>query len=265
MENLDPPVGESVSPDEGPDFVTALARGLIVMRAFGTGSSRLTLSDIAKQVGLARATVRRSLITLQAMGYVQSDGRHFSLSPKVLSLGNSYLTSSPLPRVVQPLLERFAESTRESSWVAILDEDEALLIAGAKSNRLLAAGLAVGSRLPAYCTAHGRVLLAGLPDDQFEAYLTRLTPRNYTSRTITEASAIRQVVLEVRSSGYSIADSELETGLCSIAVPITDTQGRTLASVNATAPSGRVSRSEMLERFLPLLRQIADDIRPELD
>ena len=129
---------------------------------------------------------------------------------------------------------------------------------------LLAAGLSVGSRLPAYCTAHGRVLLAGLPDDELEAYLARIMPRNYTSRTITEASAIRQVVFDVRSNGFSIADSELETGLCSIAVAITDKHTRTIASVNATAPSGRVSKSEMIERFLPLLRQIADDVRPEL-
>ena len=119
-------------PTEGPDFVTALARGLTVIRAFGAERPQMTLADIAKRVSLPRATVRRSLITLEALGYVECDGRNFSLSPKVLALGNSYLTSSPFPRTIQPILERFAEKTGESCWAAILDDEDVLLVAGAE-------------------------------------------------------------------------------------------------------------------------------------
>ena len=264
MKNADAAFFEPADPTERPDFVTALARGLRVIRAFGRDHSHMTLADIAKRVNLPRATVRRSLITLETLGYVENDGRRFMLSPKVLALGNSYLSSSPLPRAAQPLLERFAETTREACWAAILDDDNVLLVAGAKTNRLLSAGLSVGSRLPAFCSSLGRVLLAGLPDEKLDAFLARLTPRTYTAHTVTEAGAVRRAILDVRTNGYSIADSQVESGLCSIAVPIVDMQGQTIASLNATAPSGRVRGSEMVERFLPLLRQIADDLRPAL-
>jgi IclR family pca regulon transcriptional regulator len=251
-------------PTEQPDFVTALARGLAVIRAFGSDRPRMTLADIAKHVSLPRATVRRSLITLATLGYIETDGRNFALTPKVLALANSYLSSSPLPRAAQPLLERLAETTRESCWAAILDEEDVLLVAGARTNRLLSAGLAVGSRLPAFCSALGRVLLAGSSDEKLDAFMERLAPRSFTPRTVTEAAAIRRAILSARDEGYAISDGEVETGVCSIAVPLVDQQGRTIAALNATVPSARLRRSEMMERFLPLLRQAANDIRPIL-
>jgi IclR family transcriptional regulator, pca regulon regulatory protein len=251
-------------PTEQPDFVTALARGLAVVRAFGSDRPRMTLADIAKRVSLPRATVRRSLITLATLGYIETDGRNFALTPKVLALANSYLSSSPLPRAAQPMLERLAETTRESCWAAILDDEDVLLVAGARTNRLLSAGLAVGSRLPAFCSALGRVLLAGSSDDKLDAFMERLAPRSLTPRTVTEAAAIRRAILSAREEGYAISDGEVETGVCSIAVPLVDQQGRTIAALNATVPSARLRRSEMMERFLPLLRQAANDIRPIL-
>jgi len=251
-------------PTEQPDFVTALARGLAVIRAFGSDRPRMTLADIAKHVSLPRATVRRSLITLATLGYIETDGRNFALTPKVLALANSYLSSSPLPRAAQPLLERLAETTRESCWAAILDEEDVLLVAGARTNRLLSAGLAVGSRLPAFCSALGRVLLAGSSDEKLDAFMVRLAPRSLTPRTVTEAASIRRAILSAREEGYAISDGEVETGVCSIAVPLVDQQGRTIAALNALVPSARLRRSEMMERFLPLLRQAANDIRPIL-
>jgi IclR family transcriptional regulator, pca regulon regulatory protein len=251
-------------PTESPDFVTALARGLTVIRAFGPDAPRMTLADIARRVGLPRATVRRSLITLTTLGYVETDGRHFALTPKVLALGNSYVMSSPLPRAAQPMLERLAQTVRESSWAAILDDDHVLLVAEARTNRLLSAGLTVGSRLPAYCTALGRVLLAGESDERLETYFGSLAPRQVTARTITEPTALRRAVLDARRSGYAISDGEVETGLCSIAVPVIDRRGRTVAAFNTTTPSGRVRRQEMIERFLPMLKSAAEDIRPVL-
>jgi IclR family pca regulon transcriptional regulator len=251
-------------PTEGPDFVTALARGLTVIRAFGPERPHMTLADIAKRVTLPRATVRRSLITLETLGYVESDGRNFSLSPKVLALGNSYLASSPFPRTIQPMLERLAEAIGESCWAAILDEDDVLLVAGAKSNRMLSAGLRVGSRLPAFCSAFGRVMLAGLADEKIDEYLTRHIPRRYTSRTVIDSNAVRRCVMEARANGYAIADGEVELGLCSLAVPVFNVHGEIVAAINATAPSSRVRSSEMVERFLAPLREVAEDIRPVL-
>jgi IclR family pca regulon transcriptional regulator len=265
MQNAVVTLDQSIDPTERPDFVTALARGLSVIRSFGPDRSHMSLADIAKRVGLPRATVRRSLITLETLGYIESDGRRFALSPKVLALGNSYLSSSPLPRTVQPMLERLAESSGEACWAAILDDDEVLLVAGAKKNRLLSAGLSVGSRMPAFCTALGRALLSGLNDEKVDAYLTRMAPRTYTSRTITDVSSIRRAIREARSIGYAMADGELESGLCSLAVPLQNLKGQTVAALNAVAPSSRVKGAEMVERFLPQLRQFTEDLRPILN
>ena len=264
MENVSHTTLKPADPTEGPDFVTALARGLTVIRAFGAERPHMTLADIAKRVSLPRATVRRSLITLETLGYVESDGRNFALSPKVLALGNSYLTSSPFPRTIQPMLERLAETAGESCWAAILDDEDVLLVAGAKSNRLLSAGMRIGSRLPAYCSAFGRVLLAGQPDDGIDVYLSSVILRMHTSRTTIEPAAIRRQIAEARANGYAIADGEVELGLCSLAVPITDIRGNTVAAINTTAHSGRMKSGEMVERLLPLLRQVAEDIRPVL-
>jgi IclR family pca regulon transcriptional regulator len=264
MDNVNLSMLKPADPTEGPDFVTALARGLTVIRAFGPDRPRMTLADIAKRVTLPRATVRRSLITLETLGYVESDGRNFALSPKVLSLGNSYLTSSPFPRSIQPMLERLAVSIGESCWAAILDDYDVLLVAGAKSNRMLSAGLRVGSRLPAFCSAFGRVMLAGLPDEEIESYFARLVPRMQTSRTVIDPAANKRSVFEARTNGYAIADGEVELGLCSLAVPIINMHGQTVAAVNTTAPSSRVRSSDMIERFLAPLRQVAEDIRPVL-
>jgi IclR family pca regulon transcriptional regulator len=263
-EIIAPISAEPLDPTERPDFVTALARGISVIRAFGPDAARMTLADIAKRVGLPRATVRRSLITLETLGYVESDGRVFTLTPKVLTLGHSYLSSSPFTRAAQPLLERFAATIHESSWVAILDETEALLVAGARTNRILSPGLTVGSRLPAAWSALGRALLSGLSDEELDAFLRRVKPRTYTARTMIDLSAIRKAVLDARANGYAIVDGEIEIGLSSIAVPVRDFNGRIVAAINASAPSERVRSTEMIERFLPLLQRTAEDLRPAL-
>jgi IclR family pca regulon transcriptional regulator len=264
MEGHSSPAEVPRDPTEQPDFVTALARGLGVIRAFSADTPNMTLAQIARRVGLPRATVRRSLITLATLGYAESDGRAYSLTPKVLTLGTSYLSSSPLPRAAQPLLERLAETTRESCWLAILDGDEVLMVASARKNRILSSGLTLGSRLPAYCTALGRALLAGLPDERLDAYLCKLRPRAFTSRTTVNPEAIRQSILEVRNSGYSAVDGGVELGLRSLAVPVANQRGRTVAAMTVTAASSRMRESEMVERFLPLLRHAAHDLKAVL-
>lgn len=246
---------------EQPDFVTALARGLSVIRAFGPETPRMTLAEVARRVGLPRATVRRSLITLETLGYAESQRGGFSLTPKILTLGQAYLSSSPLTVAAKPLVERLAEKLQETCWTGILDEGDVLLIVNSRTSRILTAGLSVGSRLPAYCSALGRVLLAALPDHELESYLGSFEPKQLTPRTLTDPSAIREAIMTTRKSGYSLSDGEVELGLCSIAVPIVNGQGKTVAALNATAPSVRAQGKEMSEQFLPLLRQVADDLR----
>ncbi len=248
-------------PTEQPDFVTALSRGLSVIRAFGPDTPRMTLADVARKVGLPRATVRRSLITLETLGYAESDGRTFSLTPKILTLGQAYLASSPLTSAARPLMDRLAEKLHETCWAAILDEGDVLLIVNSRTSRILTAGLSVGSRLPAYCTALGRVLLAALPDHELEQFLESLKPKQFTPYTMTNIDEIRRSIFETRMSGYSLSDSEVEVGLCSIAIPIVNSQGRTVAALNATAPSSRAQGKEMTEQFLPLLKQVAEDLK----
>lgn len=252
---------QSLSLTEQPDFVTALARGLSVIRAFGPATPRMTLADVARRVGLPRATVRRSLITLETLGYAESDGRSFSLTPKILTLGHAYSSSSPLTSTARPVMERLAEKLNETLWAAILDEGDVLLIVHSRTSRILTAGLSVGSRLPAYCTALGRVLLAALPDAEVERFLSTLTPKKLTPVTMTDIGDIRRSIFETRLSGYSLSDGEVETGLCSIAVPIVNSQGRTVAALNATAPSSRAQGKEMTEQFLPQLKKVADDLK----
>ena len=251
-------------PTERADFVTALARGLSVIRAFGPDRSHMSLADIAKRVNLPRATVRRSLITLETLGYIESDGRQFALGPKVLALGNSYLSSSPLPRAAQPLLERFAESSGEACWAAILDDDEVLLVAGAKKNRLLSAGLSVGSRMPAFCTALGRVLLAGLPDEKIDAYLARVAPRTYTSRTVTDRPV--RATRDRRGKGEPLRNRRRRARVRALLACDSDreSEGRAIAGAECGAPSSRVRGAEMIERFMPQLKQFADELRPIL-
>lgn len=261
MDDFTSPQSFAEDRTEQPDFVTALARGLSVIRAFGPETPRMTLAEVARRVGLPRATVRRALITLETLGYAESDRSGFSLTPKILTLGQAYLSSSPLTVAAKPLVERLAEKLQETCWTGILDEGDVLLIVNSRTSRILTAGLSVGSRLPAYCSALGRVLLAALPDSELDSYLAALSPKQLTPRTLTDPAEIRQAILETRTSGYSLSDSEVELGLCSIAVPIVNGQGKTVAALNATAPSVRAQGKEMSEQFLPQLRKVADDLR----
>jgi IclR family pca regulon transcriptional regulator len=264
MDQVTPNFAETADPTEQPDFVTALARGLAVIRAFGAEVPRMTLAEIARRTGFARATVRRSLITLETLGYVESDGRNFALTPRVLALGHSYLSSTPLPRAAQPFLERLTEILQDACSVSILDNDEVLVLARVAPKRLVSLANPVGSRLPAYCTGSGRMLLAGLSDAALDAYLARLVPCRFTARTLVDPSEIRRVVLEAQTLGYGFCDGELENSIRSIAVPLTNVYDRKVAVLGAASYFDRVAPAEIIERFLPHMRRAAEDLRSVL-
>jgi len=258
---LRPPAND---PAEQPDFVTALARGLAVIRAFGSQAKRLSLADIARQVNLPRATVRRSLITLETLGYVESDGKSFMLTPKVLSLGHSYLSSLPVTRAVRPYLEKMAALLNEGASAGILDHDEAVFVARVPVRRAFLWTDPAGSRLPAFCTSMGRVLLAAQSDETIDGYLARIEPRAYTPRTITDRARLRDAIFEARRASYSVVEEEFDAGVLAISVPIKDAHDRTLAALSVVSHVDRTTRAEMIDRFLPPMRAAVEELRAEL-
>lgn len=258
--NQPTPLPATVTPLDQPDFVTALARGLSVIRALAEEGPPATLAEIARRVGLARATVRRSLITLETLGYVENDGRTFSLTAKVLSLGYSYLSSTPLARASKPFLEDIAATLNESSGTAILDGDNVVLLVRVPVQRMVNPGIPSGSRLPAYCTATGHVLLSGQPDDVIEDYLARVNPEPLTPHTETDIARIRSSIFATRENGYAFRSEQAEIGIRAISVPIENAQKRIIAAMNIVAPVNRVSEEEMVGRFLPLMRKKAEEI-----
>ena len=245
-----------------PNFMASLARGLAVIRAFTQQRRHLTIAQLSQRTGIPRAAVRRCLYTLAKLGYVASDdGRTHALRPRILALGHAYLSSTPLANAVQPLLDQITSDLHESSSMAVLEGDDILYIArSSTTTRVMSIDLGIGSRLPAYCTSMGRVLLAGLPEAELQAYLSRVKLTRLTGRTVATPQELVNVLKAVRRDGYSLVDQELEIGLRSVAVPVTDRDGRPVAAINVGTQSSRVSVAEMETRFLPPLRAAAHEL-----
>jgi IclR family pca regulon transcriptional regulator len=250
--------------DRGEHFVQSLERGLAVIRAFGADDPELTLSDVARRTGLTRAAARRFLLTLCDLGYVRTDGKQFALTPRVLDLGYAFLSSLTLPEVAEPHLERLAAELRESSSVSILDGDDIVYVGRVPTSRIMRVAINVGTRFPAYATSMGRVLLAGLPDDARAAYLARADIRPLTPRAIDNAGDLARELDRVREQGWALVDQELEEGLRSIAAPVRDASGRTIAAVNVSAHASRVSTEDVRATLLPPLLETAERIEADL-
>lgn len=240
-----------------PDFVLSLARGLRIIETFEGRTEGQSVADVARKTRLSRAAVRRSLMTLQVLGYAESNGPVYRLTTRVLRLGFSYLSSASLPVLAQPVLERITEIVHESSSLSVLDGDEIVYLARSAAKRVMSVGLSVGSRLPAYCSSMGRILLAALPDQQLRSYLNRVEVKALTPKTITDKELLRAIVVRVRADAFAITDEELEMGLRSIAVPVLDRSGRVVAAMNIGVHAARVSAAEMIHRLLPILQENA--------
>jgi IclR family transcriptional regulator, pca regulon regulatory protein len=247
------------------DFVQSLERGLAVIRAFDADHAEMTLSDVARATGLTRAAARRFLHTLVALKYMRTDGRLFSLRPRVLELGYAYLSSLSLPEVAMPHLEHLVESVRESSSVSVLDGDEVVYVARVPTKRIMTIGINVGTRFPAHVTSMGRVLLAAHTDDWLAGYLASVRLQPLTERTITDRAELLAELQRVRERGWTMVDQELEAGLRSFAAPIRDASGTVVAAVNVSAHVSRGPldqlRDELLGPLLDCARQIEDDLR----
>lgn len=224
----------------------------------------MTLTEVAELTHLTRATARRILLTLQHVGYVRSDGRRFSLTARVLDIGYAYLSGLPFARVVQPHMETLVEKVGESSSASVLEDSDIVYVARVPTRRIMTISLGLGSRLPAYCTSMGRVLLAGLGPTELDNVLGQTTFRSLTPYTVTGEAALRRTLADVRAQGWALVDQELEEGVRSVAAPVRDGTGRTLAAVNVSAHAGRVSMEDVRTRILPELLEATHAINLEL-
>jgi IclR family pca regulon transcriptional regulator len=247
----------TLSPDDR-DFVTALASGLDVIRAFDAANPRMTLSEVAARTDMNRARARRFLLTLHALGYVRKQKRYFELAPRVLQLGYSFLSANNYHAVIQQYLEDITLECGESSSLGVLDGDKVAYVArSAAKHRLMSISLSVGTRLPAAYTSMGRMLLAHLPEDDLKNYLDKVKLERHTEKSIDDRAQLHDCIRKVRAQGYCIVDQELDSGLRSLAVPAFDANNKLLGAINISTNASRISLDTLQNAFLPLLQDKA--------
>jgi len=249
---------------ESPDHVQSLQRGLAVIRVFDAEHAALTLSQVAVRAEFARAVARRLLMTLEYLGYVRRQGRQFSLTPRILELGFSYLSCLPVATLAQPFMEQVAREIDESCSLAVLDAQDIVYVQRVAVRKVMTITLGIGARLPAFCTSMGRVLLAGLAEEDLESRLRALRPQAWTRFTLTDKADLRTAVERARAHGYTYVEQELQEGLCSVAVPVRDERGNTVAALNAGMPFRVDARTHALKKVLPALRAGARNIERSL-
>lgn len=247
---------EEMLSEDSRDFVTALASGLEVIRAFDHENSRMTLSEVASRTGMNRAKARRFLLTLHALGYVRKQQRYFELAPRVLQLGYAFLSANNYQGVIQQYLEEITAETGESSSLGVLDGKDVIYVArSAAKHRLMAITLSVGTRLPAAYTSMGRVLLAQLSDTDLDHFLSMVRLEHYTDKTITDINELRNQIIKARDQGYAISDQELDPGLRSIAVPVYDAKKHLMGAINVSTNAARVDLDTLTNIYLPIIQQ----------
>jgi IclR family transcriptional regulator, pca regulon regulatory protein len=240
------------------DFVQSLDRGIAIIRAFGPERSSMTLSEVAQATGLTRAAARRFLLTLAKLGYVGTDRKEFWLKPRILELGQRYLAAQPWWQVAQPIVEDAARRMAESCSLCILDGPDIVYVCRVAVQRLIATNLSIGSRLPTYPTALGRVLLSQLPAEQLHDLIRSLSLQPFTPHTVTEPKKLQSRIDKARAEGYCLVNQELEVGLIGLAVPIRN--AGVVAALGVSVHSARVSAKETVSRYLPVLRESANRI-----
>jgi IclR family pca regulon transcriptional regulator len=246
------------------DYVSSLARGLEVLRAFNRTGRKMTLSEVAAETGNTRAGARRILLTLVREGYAVADGKLFDLTPQVLELGYSVLSSKGVWDIARPFIDHFSEEIRESVSAAVLDRFDVVYVSGAQFHRVITVGISIGARFPAHCTATGRVLLASQPPEMWPGILQNIPLTPMTDRTVTDRAAFRRLLEDTREKGWSLVDQELEKGLLSIAVPLPDSAGRLVGAINVGVPAIRTTAEEMIRDILPRLQQTVASISQAL-
>jgi IclR family transcriptional regulator, pca regulon regulatory protein len=258
------PAEQRLAVDAGPEFLEALARGLRIVQVFNSDRRQLTLSDIARLADLPRASVRRTLHTLVHLGFAETNGRLFRLTPRILTLAGAYLASNSISDILQPAVERLAAEVGEACSAAVLDGDDVIMIAHAAPNRVLNLAAQIGFRLPAIASSLGRVLLAALDERQLESRLAHIALQKLTPMTIVDRAQLRLTIRKVREDGYSLVDQEVELGFRSISVPLRRLDGRVIASLNIGAHSRRCTLDTMRSVFLPKLLALAAELQNQM-
>jgi IclR family pca regulon transcriptional regulator len=257
---LDGRSADADAPKPSDSYVQSFARGLDVLRSFGADAPAQTLSEAAERVGLTRAGARRILLTLQTLGYVEQDGRLFRLTPRVMELGFAYLSAQPWWHLAQPIMELLTTELKESSSAAVLDGDEIVYVLRVPTHRIMSINLGVGTRLPAWCTSMGRVLLAALPEDERERRVAGMVLDARTPKTIVDHDALLATLARVRRQGWALINEELELGLLSLAAPIRDRSGRVVAAINVSGQAQHTTPEAMQATYLPALLAAAERI-----
>jgi len=250
---------------EDPDFLDAVEKAMRVIQAFSATEPALRITRVAELTGLTRATARRLLLTFERLGFVESNDGLFRLTPRVLRIGYSYLSSLPFADHIQGELRSLAEEFNESCSAATLDGEEIVYVARVPAKRSMTITLAVGSRLPAYPTSMGRVLLAGLSDEALEEYFSRATIQQLTAHTVTDRERLRAIIAETRSNGFAIVDGEREEGVRSAAAPIRASTGQVLAAINISVNAARVPLEYLQESIVPRIKATAVEISRNID
>lgn len=252
------PAGEGTPADQidafagDPDFMVSLARGLAVICAFDADHVKLTVAQASERTGLSRSAARRCLYTLQCLGYVGMDGSSFYLKPRIVALGHMHLMRIPISSSAQPALDRVARELGETCTLAVLDEQDIVFVAHSAKTALISVNLAVGSRMPAYATANGRVLLGALPEHDLETYLAKVRLSRLTENTVSGKKELRERIDRARQDGFALVDQEFDLKIRSIAVPLRQ-GGRIVASMSIAVPAERVSAGQLRTEYLPAL------------
>lgn len=238
-----------------PEYIQSFAKGLMLIEAFAKKNSSLNITDAAKLTDMTRAAARRYLLTLLDLGYVTQIGNEFRLTPKVLRLSEAYLVSNPLAMDSQLILDELSKQLNESTSIGVLDGDEVVFIARSTSKRILTIELGVGTRIPAYSSSMGKVILSGMEDAQISKLISSWKLKQLTQYTVTKEKQLFAEVKTSQGQGYALSDQEIELGLRSLSVPIKNNSGRCVAALAISSQSGRMSKEEMIEMFLPKLLQ----------
>lgn len=260
--NFAAPQGDSPAPSDS--YVQSFARGLSVIRSFAADAPTQSLTEVAARTGLDRAGARRILLTLQSLGYVAQEGRKFRLTARILDLGYAYLSTTPLWNLAEPVMEELVHQVHESCSISVLEGTEIVYILRVPTSQIMAINLAIGSRLPAWCSSMGRVLLSGLEDEALAKVLAASDLKPHTRHTVVAPAKLARQICRVRVEGHALVNQELEEGLCSIAVPLKDRAGNVIAAMNISANANRVSVTQMTRNFLPPLKAAAARINHAL-
>lgn len=250
--------------DSGPDFVEGLARGLRVIAAFQHTQRQMTLSEVARAVDLPRPSVRRALLTLASLGFVDIDGRSFRLTPKVLTIASAYLGSNMISDVVQPVCERISQKTNESCFAAVMDRHSIVFIAHATPRHSIRLAPAIGLRMPAFSTAAGRVIISQFSDAEIDDWLASITPRPRTEFTVTDKRRLRAAILKARTDGHCVSDKEATLDYRAIACPLRRRDGQSVGALSLTIRVTEASKSTAFDSYIRMLKAEASELQAQL-